>query len=298
MTMPNSTQNLSVQSAPATKPQARKPASKPGLRTPGTRQPQKPQLGAQQTKFAQALNAAQGTRRGTSASLAAIANRTGQAGLDAGLPGLSTGLPGLPGLGTDVNAGLGAGLNNGLGAGMPVAQQLATMQALAQRTSPVPPTAASVPPASPAAVRPTLDLPGNFGALVDQAAKKYGVEPALIAAVMKTESNFIPDAVSKAGAQGLMQLMPATARGLGVTDATNPLQAVMGGAKLLGQLLDKYNGNKELALAAYNAGSGAVDKFGGIPPYAETRKYVPLVLGAYEQFRQQANPSATPAAGR
>ncbi|MCC7369075.1 MAG: lytic transglycosylase domain-containing protein [Chloroflexi bacterium] len=155
-------------------------------------------------------------------------------------------------------------------------------------------------PAAPAAApaRPTLDLPGGFGAMVDQAAQKYGVDPALIAAVMKTESNFNPDAVSRAGARGLMQLMPGTARGLGVTDPSDPLQAVMGGAKLLGQLLDKYKGNTELALAAYNAGSGAVDKFGGIPPYDETRKYVPLVMGAYEGFRQQMKTPATSAAGR
>jgi soluble lytic murein transglycosylase-like protein len=148
-------------------------------------------------------------------------------------------------------------------------------------------------PAAPAATN-SLEVPGGFGPLIAQAAKKYGVEPALIAAVMETESRFNPDAVSQAGARGLMQLMPATARGLGVTDANDPTQAILGGAKLLGQLLDKYNGNRELALAAYNAGSGAVDKHGGIPPYAETRKYVPLVLSAYERFRAQAGgPAAT-----
>lgn len=262
--MSNPAQNVSVRNAPAGATQATKPASKPGLRTAGTRQPQKPKLGAQQTAFAQALSAAQTSRRGVPASAAGLTAQTG----------------------------LSNALSEGLGAGAPLAQQLANMQALTQRTAPVPGTKA------PAAPRPTLDLPGGFGAIVDQAAKKYGVEPALIAAVMKTESNFNPDAVSRAGAQGLMQLMPATARGLGVTDASNPLQAVMGGAKLLGQLLDKYNGNTELALAAYNAGSGAVDKFGGIPPYDETRKYVPLVMSAYQGFRQQAGATATPAAGR
>ena len=172
--MPSNAQSISLQNTPA---------SKPGMRTPGTRQPQKPQLGAQQTKFAQALNAAQATRRGPSASLAAIANQTGQAGLDAGLPGLGAGLP---------------GVSNGLGAGVPIAEQLANIQALSQRTTPIRPAAAV--PAAPVVVRPTLDLPGEFGAIVDQAARKYGVEPALIAAVMKTESNFNPDAVSKAGA--------------------------------------------------------------------------------------------------
>lgn len=148
--------------------------------------------------------------------------------------------------------------------------------------------------AAPAAA--VLALPGGFGPMVDQAAKKYGVDPALIAAVMETESKFNPDAVSGAGARGLMQLMPATARGLGVTDASDPLQNVLGGAKLLGQLSQKYNGNLELTLAAYNAGSGAVDKHGGIPPYAETRKYVPLVMAAYERFKAQAGAPGTAAA--
>ena len=167
----------------------------------------------------------------------------------------------------------------GPGAGPPYAQQSGLpveMQAMSLFTATAAPAAS------------TLQVPGGFGAIVDQAAKKYGVDPALIAAVMETESKFNPDAVSGAGARGLMQLMPATARGLGVTDASDPLQNVLGGTKLLGQLTEKYKGNLELALAAYNAGSGAVDKHGGIPPYAETRKYVPLVLAAYERFRAQA----------
>jgi soluble lytic murein transglycosylase-like protein len=154
-------------------------------------------------------------------------------------------------------------------------------------------------PAAPAAG--ALQVPGGFGPIINEAAQKYGVDPALIAAVMETESRFNPDAVSGAGARGLMQLMPVTARGLGVTDANDPVQNVLGGAKLLGQLSQKYNGNLELTLAAYNAGSGAVDKHGGIPPYAETRKYVPLVMAAYHRFRAQAGtaaPAATAAMGR
>jgi soluble lytic murein transglycosylase-like protein len=167
---------------------------------------------------------------------------------------------------------------------------------LAMRTAPtaaqpaVQPTiqlAAQAGRAAPASA-PILQLPGGFSQIVDQAAKKYGVEPALIAAVIETESKFNPDALSRAGAQGLMQLMPGTARGLGVTNASDPLQNVLGGAKLLGQLLEKYGGNLDKAIAAYNAGSGAVDKYGGIPPYGETRKYVPLVLAALDRFRAQA----------
>jgi soluble lytic murein transglycosylase-like protein len=146
-----------------------------------------------------------------------------------------------------------------------------------------------------------IQVPGGFGPIINEAAQKYGIDPALIAAVIETESKFNPAAVSGAGARGLMQLMPATARGLGVTDANDPVQNVLGGAKLLGQLSQKYNGNLELTLAAYNAGSGAVDKHGGIPPYGETRKYVPLVMAAYNRFRAQAGtatPAATAAMGR
>ena len=118
------------------------------------------------------------------------------------------------------------------------------------------------------------------------AAKKYGVEPALLAALVKTESNFNPQAQSGVGARGLTQLMDATARGLGVTDAFDANQSLDAGAKFLGGLLKKFNGNESLALAAYNAGPGAVQKYGGIPPYQETQRYVPKVLGYAAQFRR------------
>jgi soluble lytic murein transglycosylase-like protein len=167
------------------------------------------------------------------------------------------------------------------------------LQAMAQSVAP----ATQVAPQT--AARPAttgLQVPGGFGPMITEAAQKYGVDPALVAAVMETESRFNPNAVSGAGAKGLMQLMPATARGLGVTDPSDPQQAILGGAKLLGVLTQKYGGTLELALAAYNAGSGAVDKAGGIPPYGETRKYVPLVLAAYERFKSQtATPTTTPA---
>jgi soluble lytic murein transglycosylase-like protein len=97
--------------------------------------------------------------------------------------------------------------------------------------------------------------------------------------VVKAESNFDPTAVSGAGAAGLMQLMPGTAASLGVEDVFNPEQNVEGGVRLLRQLLDRYQGNVVYALAAYNAGPGAVDRYGGVPPYRETQTYVPRVLG-------------------
>src|SRR5258708_36931390 len=120
--------------------------------------------------------------------------------------------------------------------------------------------------------------------MITAAAQKYGVRPALLAAVVKQESNFDPNAKSGVGAKGLTQLMDATARGLGVTDAFDPAQSLDGGARFLGGLLKQFKGNESLALAAYNAGPGAVQKYGGIPPYPETQPYVPKGLGHAAPF--------------
>jgi len=117
-----------------------------------------------------------------------------------------------------------------------------------------------------------------YGNLFTQAGSKYGVPPKLLAAVAKVESNYNPRAVSPAGAQGLMQLMPSTAANLGV-NALDPSQAVDGAARMLSGLLKQFN-STPLALAAYNAGVGAVRRYGGIPPFAETQAYVPKVQAA------------------
>jgi uncharacterized protein YycO len=120
-----------------------------------------------------------------------------------------------------------------------------------------------------------------YASLFESAAAKYGVGADLLSAVAKQESGYNPQATSHAGAQGLMQLMPATAQGLGVTNAYDPAQAVDGAARLLSTLLDRF-GTTPLALAAYNAGPGAVLRYDGIPPYAETQNYVRSVMSTLE----------------
>lgn len=120
--------------------------------------------------------------------------------------------------------------------------------------------------------------------LVSDGAASSGVSPALINAVIMAESGGDPSAVSVAGAQGLMQLMPGTASGCGIADAFDPEQNVQCGSQYLHALLVRYGNNVELAVAAYNAGPGAVDRYHGIPPYAETQAYVQRVLAAYRSY--------------
>ena len=126
---------------------------------------------------------------------------------------------------------------------------------------------------------------GPYDGLVQAAAQRHGLDPALLHGLIQQESGFDPSATSPAGAQGLCQLMPGTAAALGVTNPLDPAQSIDGGARYLKQQLDAFGGDPSLALAAYNAGPGAVRRYGGVPPYAETQAYVQKVLGAANAYR-------------
>jgi len=125
----------------------------------------------------------------------------------------------------------------------------------------------------------------SFDAEINAAAAGNGIDPALLKGLVSQESGFNPSARSGAGAVGLTQLMPGTAASLGVTNPLDPVQSLQGGAKYLRQQLDRFGGDEKLALAAYNAGPGAVQKFGGIPPYRETQNYVNSVMSKAAAYR-------------
>jgi soluble lytic murein transglycosylase-like protein len=143
--------------------------------------------------------------------------------------------------------------------------------------------------ATPAAGASALPAGTPFAAQITASAKRNGIDPALLAGLIKQESGFNPHAGSAAGAQGLTQLMPGTARGLGVSNPFDPAQSIEGGARYLKQQLDHFGGDVARALAAYNAGPGAVQRYGGVPPYAETQNYVRRVQANAAAFRSNAS---------
>jgi soluble lytic murein transglycosylase-like protein len=170
------------------------------------------------------------------------------------------------------------------------AARLASVSAATQPSAAASATTGAT-PATGSASTPGAKTP--YAAEIDAAAKKYNVDPALLRGLIRQESNFNPNAGSPAGARGLTQLMPGTAAALGV-DPSVPAQAIEGGAKYLRQQLDKFGNDPAKALAAYNAGPGAVQRYGGIPPFAETQNYVRKVLAYAAEYRQAA-PAASAA---
>ena len=126
----------------------------------------------------------------------------------------------------------------------------------------------------------------RYNAEIEREARRFNVDPALVRAVIHAESAFNPQAISPKGAQGLMQLMPPTASDLGVTNAMDTSQNIYGGVKYLSWMLERFNGDTRLATAAYNAGPGAVQRYGGIPPFAETQAYTERVAILHQRYRQ------------
>jgi soluble lytic murein transglycosylase-like protein len=132
-----------------------------------------------------------------------------------------------------------------------------------------------------------VKAPEHLAGAIEEAARTHGVDPRLVAAVARRESAWNSNAVSRTGACGIMQLMPDTARYLGVTNVFDPRENIAGGARYLRTLLDAFNGDLDLTLAAYNAGPGAVEKYRGVPPYRETRAYVAAVKATYQKALEQ-----------
>ena len=147
-----------------------------------------------------------------------------------------------------------------------------------------------IPAALPYAIAPastsTAGESSAYAPLIEQAAARNGLDPAVLSGLIQQESGFDPSARSSAGALGLTQLMPSTAASLGVAEPLDPAQSIEGGARYLSQLLHQFAGNTADALAAYNAGPGAVQQYGGVPPYSETQQYVTKVLGYAAAYSQ------------
>jgi soluble lytic murein transglycosylase-like protein len=179
-----------------------------------------------------------------------------------------------------------------------VGEQRVAETVIAPRVIPESTVASALEPEAP---KPVAAPPSNFDEAVDRIAAQQSVHPHLIHSVIKVESNYNVHAVSPKGAQGLMQLIPSTARRFGVADSFNPMQNIQGGAKYLKYLLNLYNNDYALALAAYNAGEAAVAKYGGVPPFKETQNYLHLVADQLKKLNKaaegagQAQPVTQPA---
>jgi len=171
---------------------------------------------------------------------------------------------------------------------------IVTSKSVAERQVAATVVAPRVISANPVTTAPESPEPTGIDQAVEKIAAQHGLRPELLHSVIKVESNYNPNAVSSKGALGLMQLIPATARRFGVADVFDPVENIQGGARYLRYLLDLYNWDFRLALAAYNAGEAAVAKFGGVPPYAETRNYLVLVNRQLEKNSAAHKPQPAP----
>lgn len=222
----------------------------------GTQSGPQPAALAGQASFQAVMGNVVGTQMAGQAPATAAGTLPGMAGM----PGLA----GLPGM-----------------AGLPGATSMTGATGIAGAFPGLLPTAATAPTSSAT----PASTPSTFDAIIKEASEKYGVDQELIKAVIQQESAFNPNARSCVGAQGLMQLMPATAASLGVTDSLDPQQNIMGGTRYIKGMLERFKGDTRLALAAYNAGAGNVQKYGGIPPFAETQNYVQKIMANYQRMK-------------
>ena len=205
--------------------------------------------------------------------LAALQSRIAQISNGGAVPGMpaATGVDGLPMLDASSAQGSFAGMvQSALADGSMPADQTSLQADLQPQPAP-----AMVPPA-------------QIESLVSANSAAWGVDPALVKAIIANESGFNANATSRTGAQGLMQLEPETAAGLGVSNAYDPAQNVWGGTRYIRGLLERFHGDVRLAVAAYNAGPGAVEKYDGVPPYVETQNYVQNVLASYSKYKSEA----------
>jgi soluble lytic murein transglycosylase-like protein len=176
------------------------------------------------------------------------------------------------------------------GTGSPTAAGQTSFANALQAASATPATAVAASYQGAAGSEPTTS---QYDGLIEQAAQRNGLDPAVLHGLIQQESDFNPGSQSTAGAMGLTQLMPDTASSLGVANPMNPAESIEGGARYLSGLMKEFGGNTTDALAAYNAGPGAVKQYGGVPPYAETQSYVTKVLGYAEAYRQ-SHPATLP----
>lgn len=227
---------------------------------------------------------AQARQGGSTASFAAALDAA-SAGSGAGQGATATASAGIPAASTPAPPA--AYAPTGYAPATSVSAMPLTVSSTPPTVSATPPTGSTTPPTGGSTATP-------YDGAIAQAAARYNLDPAVLHGLIQQESGFNPNSRSSAGALGLTQLMPGTASSLGVANPLDPVESIEGGARYLSQMMSRFGGNTEEALAAYNAGPGAVSQYGGVPPYAETQDYVSKVLGYADAYRQKLTSTGTP----